>query len=98
MLLNDIKRVLRISEANTAFDTEITDLIEAARHDLFLSGVLSSKVNSDTDPLIKRAVSVYVKANFGYDNPDADRLRMSYESLKAHLTLSQEYTVEVTTP
>jgi hypothetical protein len=29
----------------------------------------------------------------GYDNPDADRLRNAYDMLKAHLTLSQEYTV-----
>jgi len=91
-MLNDIRRDLRVS--NTAFDTEIHGLIEAARKDLVVAGVLLSKANSDTDPLIRRAVSVYVKAHFGFDNPDADRFRESYESLKAKLTLSQEYTVE----
>lgn len=92
-LLDDIKLTLRIS--NTAFDGEITDLISAARSDLKLSGVLESKVNDDTDPLIKRAVVVYCKANFGWNNPDAERLQQSYNMLKYHLALSQEYTKEV---
>ena len=92
-LLDDIKLTLRIS--NTAFDSEITDLILAARSDLKLSGVLESKVNDDTDPLIKRAIIVYVKANFGWNNPDAERLQHSYNMLKIHLALSQEY-AEVT--
>jgi uncharacterized phage protein (predicted DNA packaging) len=90
MMLDDIKTVLRIS--NTAFDGEINDLIEAARHDLMLSGVSSVKVIDDSDPLIKRAVSTYVKSNFGFDNPDADRFQKSYDMLKQHLTLSSEYT------
>jgi len=92
-LLDDIKLTLRIS--NTAFDGEINDLISAAQSDLKLSGVLESKVNDDTDPLIKRAIIVYVKANFGWNNPDAERLQHSYNMLKIHLALSQEY-AEVT--
>lgn len=43
------------------------------------------------DPLIKRAIIVYVKAHFGWNNPDAERLQQSYEMLKCHLSLSQEY-------
>ena len=80
--------------SNTAFDGEITDLISAARSDLKLSGVLESKVNDDTDALIKRAIVVYCKANFGWNNPDAEKLQQSYDMLKMHLSLSQEYTVE----
>jgi uncharacterized phage protein (predicted DNA packaging) len=79
-MLDDIKTVLRIS--NNAFDSEIYDLIEAARHDLSLSGVSSVKVNDDTDPLIKRAVSIYVKCNFGRENPDVDRLQKSYDLIE----------------
>ncbi len=93
-MLGDIKTALRISINNTAFDSEITDLIAAARADLRLSGILESKVNDDTDPLIKRAITVYVKANFGWNNPDAERLQQSYDMLKSHLALSQEYTAE----
>lgn len=46
------------------------------------------------DPLIKRAIVVYIKANFGWNNPDAEKLQQSYNMLKIHLALSQEYTVE----
>jgi uncharacterized phage protein (predicted DNA packaging) len=93
-ILDDIKIALRIS--NTAFDAEINDLIAAARSDLKLSGVLESKVNDDTDALIKRAIVVYCKANFGWNNPDAERLQQSYNMLKCHLALSQEYAEAVT--
>ena len=92
-ILTDVKTVLRIS--NTAYDTEITDLIAAAKADLILTGVLAIKANDDTDTLIKRAITVYAKANFGLNNPDSEKLQKSYDSLKCHLSLSQEYTVEV---
>lgn len=88
-ILDDVKLALRI--INIAFDGEIMDLIAAARQDLILSGVTTLKANDDTDPLIKRAIITYCKANFGYDNPDADRLLKSYEMLKMHLTLAEDY-------
>ena len=91
-ILNDIKTALRISEGNTAYEGEILDLIAAARADLILAGVLPAKTNDDNDPLIKRAITVYVKANFGWNNPDSKKLQQSYEMLKRHLALSQEYT------
>lgn len=91
-MLEDVKTVLRIS--NNAYDAEIEDLIEAAKMDLILSGVHESKI-VETDPLIKRAIMVYVKANFGWNNPDAEKLQHSYNMLKIHLALSQEY-AEVT--
>ncbi|MFB9330098.1 head-tail connector protein [Paenibacillus aurantiacus] len=89
--LEQAKKHLRVSVA--AFDDEIEGLIEAAIADLTLSGVLPEKANDDTDPLIKRAVFLYVKAGFGFDNADADRFHQSYDSLKAHLTMAEEYTV-----
>lgn len=88
-MLNSVKLSLRIS--NTAFDEEIIDLIEAARQDLQLSGVSSLKVKDDTDPLIKRAITTYVKAHFGFDNPESGRFLSSYESLKMHLSLAGDY-------
>lgn len=45
------------------------------------------------DSLIKRAITLYVKANFGWDNPDAERLQESYVMLKQHLALSGDYNV-----
>ena len=90
-MLDDVKDSLR--ESGNDLDTEILDLIDAAKADLILSGVNKDKV-IDTDPLIKRAIIVYCKANFGYDEPKiAERFEQSYISLKHHLTLSIEYTV-----
>ena len=88
-MLEKVKTALRIR--NDAFNDEIEDLIEAARHDLALSGVLVEKTQSDEDPLIKRAIVTYCKANFGYDNPEADRFQQSYVMLKQHMSLAGDY-------
>lgn len=93
-MLDDVKTALRISQSNTSFDMEIQDLIEAARIDLIQSGVSSEKANDDTDALIKRAITVYCKANFGYDsNTSAERFHDSYVMLKQHLSLAGDYNV-----
>jgi len=86
-MLDNVKAAIRISGNDS--DVEILDLINAAKLDLQLSGVHIDKIN-DTDPLIKRAVILYCKASFGYDDMSV-RFQESYISLKQHLTLSQEY-------
>ena len=88
-MLEDVKAALRVSGDD--LNAEIQDLIDAAKSDLILSGVHESKI-SETDPLIKRAIIVYCKAHFGYDDM-SERFEQSYTSLKHHLTLSSEYTV-----
>ncbi|MCI0767866.1 head-tail connector protein [Bacillus sp. TL12] len=88
-MLDVVKKALRVS--HNALDDEISDLIEAARHDLMLSGVASTKVNVDTDPLIKRAIITYVKANFIPDAKEAERFQLSYNMLRNHLTLAGDY-------
>jgi hypothetical protein len=87
-LLDDIKPQLRISANNTDFDGEITDLINGAKVDLQQAGLYSI---DETDALIKRAIILYCKANFGYDNPEAARFQECYEMLKNHLSLSSDY-------
>jgi hypothetical protein len=91
-VLEKIKIALRIK--NTAFDTEIADLIASAKSDLILSGVLEDKV-TDTDSLIIQAVKLYAKAHFGIDNTDSEKYQSRYDSLKAHLCLSAKYTEAV---
>lgn len=97
MLIGDIRQTLRMK--TTALDTEVNDIIDSAKADLILSGILQSKTEEDIitgfDPLIKRAIILYAKANFGLDNSDSEKYQKSYDSLKTHLALSQEYTVEV---
>lgn len=85
-MLNKIKQSLRIT--HNALDIEVQDLIDAARADLHISGVLKL---DDEDPLIIRAITVYSKANFGLDNADSEKYQESYNSLKTHLALSGEY-------
>ena len=88
MIIDDIKISLRIS--NTGYDSEILDLIEEAKADIVSRGVLTEKV-VETDPLIKRAIKTYCKANFGLNNPDSERLQACYESIRNHLTMSIDY-------
>ena len=87
-LLDDVKQALRIS--NVGYNIEVTDLIESAKKDLEITGIPTTVI-LDTDPLIKRAITIYCKAHFGYNNPDADRLLDAYHSLKSHLCLSGDY-------
>ena len=67
-----MRTALRINHPK--FDDEIADLIAAARADLHdLGGIKAEKVSDETDPLIKRAITTYVKADFGLDNGDAEK-------------------------
>ncbi|MGX5476014.1 head-tail connector protein [Bacillus toyonensis] len=88
-MLDVVKIALRIT--HNALDNEILDLIESGRHDLKLSGVSGFKSNDDTDPLIKRAIIMYAKANFIADAKEAERFQLSYNMLKNHLTLAGDY-------
>ncbi len=85
-MLEEIKLALRIT--NDKFDSELQDLKSAAIEDLKLSGV--NKL-ADNDSLIKRAVIVYCKANFGLDNSDSEKYQKCYDLLKNHLSLSSDY-------
>lgn len=82
---------LYLRETSTATDSEIADLIHAARADLALGGVLEDKANDEADPLIKKAVGTYVKAEYGLDNPDSEKYRAAYKELRNGLTLSDSY-------
>lgn len=88
MLLESVKKELRIT--NSAFDDEIYDLIEAAKADMKIPQIDADKI-IDTDPLIKRAVLLYCKANFGLDNPDSEKYQKSYDNLIEKLSLSLTY-------
>lgn len=85
-MLDKVKLALRIK--SSAFDSEITDLIAAALADLGLAGVSQQ---TQTDPLIVRAVITYCRANFG-EPDDYDRLKKSYDEQKAQLSMATGYT------
>ncbi|MDR1703180.1 MAG: head-tail connector protein [Clostridiales bacterium] len=84
-LLEDVKLALRITGDD--LDSEITDVIAACKMDLQLAGII---LITDDDPLIKRAVILYAKANVGYDE-DSDKYQRSYDALKMSLSLAGDY-------
>lgn len=84
--LNKVKLALRIS--TDAFDSELTDLIEAAQQDLGIAGVV---VPEALDAIVSRAIIVYCKMSFGLPE-DYDRLKRSYDEQKAQLSNATGYT------
>lgn len=90
-LLEDVKSANRITTTDVGIEKELTDLIASAKMDMVISGVSKEKTDAEEDALIKRAIILYTKANFGFDNPDTERLMRSYESLKQHLALAGDY-------
>ena len=86
-MLEAVKLALRIT--TDAFDTELSDLIEAGMIDLTQAGI----VNMDTsDPMIRRAVITFCRLNFGQPD-DFDRLKKSYDEQKAQMGMATGYTV-----
>lgn len=88
-LVAGVRKALRLS-ANS-FDDEITELIEAARVAMVISGVTPDVANSETNPLVSLAIKVYARANFGLDNPDSEKLQTSFDSIVTQLKESTDY-------
>lgn len=86
-LTEKMRAALRISSTSEKITEEIEDCIAACKADLKNDGV---KVINETDELIIRAITLYCKAEFGY-NDNADKFRQSYDTLKMRLALSGEY-------
>lgn len=85
-MLELVKLALRIT--TTAFDTELTSLIAAAKVDLGIAGVT---LPAELDDICKMAIITYCKMNFG--EPDEyDRLKASYDEQKAQLSMATGYT------
>lgn len=85
--LDEVKLALRISTA--AFDSELNDLIDAAKLDLGVAGVTNIE---GLDALVKRAIVTYCRVNFGTPD-DYDRLKRSYDEQKAQLATNTGHTV-----
>lgn len=90
-LFDHIKNVNRISTDDKGIEGELRELIESAKADLYLSGVRKDCLKAPYPFLIVRAISLYTKAEFGFDNPDSEKLWRSYDSLERHLALSSDY-------
>lgn len=88
-ILDIVKTNLRLD--TDAFDeAELQVLIEACSKDLVLAGVSEERSTEYTDPLIARAVVLYCKANFGFDDK-AERYDKAYQMHKNSLALAGDY-------
>ena len=86
-LTETIRAALRISSKAEAITAEFNDCIEACKRDLQQVGVNNL---DESDALIKRAITIYCKAEFGYSDK-AQQFRQSYDSLKLALSLMEDY-------
>lgn len=88
-LLEKVRNALRISVSdNAAINDELTDLIEAAKLDLGIAGVV---LPEELDTLVEKAIKTYCKMSFGLPE-DYDRLKRSYDEQKAQLSTATGYT------
>lgn len=89
-LLKLVKQCLSIVETATLKDEEIKMLIQAGIADLKRQGI---KASEDTeDSLIKSAIVMFVKANFGnVDIKEKELAQRTYSLLCANLGLSEDY-------
>lgn len=96
-LLAKAKVALRISAANTAFDDEIKDILNAGYRDLEATAGIDMDClydGEEFDALLLRALLTYTRLEFG-DPSDYDRLRESYWNQKAQLQSCSGYGLEV---
>ena len=92
-LIDDVKMALRVT--TNAYDRELEDLIESAKLDLQIAGVLASVTVSTEimDKAVSTAIKTYCKLNFGTPNPaNFDYLKKSYDEQKAQLSNASGYT------
>lgn len=85
-MLSRVKLALRIT--TNAYDDELNGLIEAAKLDLGIAGVI---IPAELDAIVSLAIITYCKCHFG--EPDEyDRLKASYDEQKAQLSMCTGYT------
>lgn len=83
--LNKCKMALRV--VTTAYDTEISEYIDAAALDLGIAGV----DYDSADALVTKAIMTYVRMSFG-DPANYDKLKAAYDEQKAQLQTATGYT------
>lgn len=89
-LLRKAKQCLSIVQTATAKDEEIEMLINAGIADLNRQGVEAS--TTTTDDLVKSAIIMFVKANFGnVDIKEKELAQKTYSLLCCNLSLSSDY-------
>lgn len=86
-MLDAVKLAMRPAIKTNVYDSDIWDLIEAAKADLALAGIRGD----ESDPLIRQAIKTYCRLHFGTP-ADAEKLETSYKEQKAQLMSATGYT------
>ena len=86
-MLDRVKMALRV--VTNAYDDEIISLIEAAKQDLGIAGVVIPDCMTE---VVQLAVTTYCRMHFGAPE-EYDRLKASYDEQKAQLMTATGYTV-----
>lgn len=87
MTLAEVKTALRVT--TTAYDDEITSLMDSAMQDLGVAGVEFATV----DDIVKTAVITYCKIHFWrVSDREYANLKASYDEQKAQLSMCTGYT------
>ena len=89
-MLEKVKVALKITTND--FDSELSDMINAAILDLGLAGIINTL---QTDALVIRAICTYCRLNWG-SPADYDKLKSSYDEQKAQMSMSSLYNTETT--
>lgn len=92
-IIDKVKTALRVnfdttSALGNSMTEELNDLIDAAKLDLGIAGVV---VSENLDALVTKAIITYCKMSFGIPE-DYDRLKRSYDEQKAQLSNATGYT------
>lgn len=91
-LLKLAKQCLSIVETATLKDEEIKMWIQAGIQDLIRQGINTSEKTKDS--LVKSAIVMFVKSNFGnVDIKEKELAQRTYSLLCNNLSLSEEYKV-----
>lgn len=94
-MLERVKIANRLTTA--AYDEELEELIEEAKADLQLKGILMADGTdpaedpADSDPNIRKAIVLYCSIHHG-QREDREMLQKAYDDLKARLGMSTGYT------
>ena len=89
-MLEKVKVALKITTND--FDSELTDMINAAILDLGLAGIINTL---QTDALVIRAICTYCRLNWG-SPADYDKLKASYDEQNSQMSMSSLYNTETT--
>jgi len=92
--LNKIRNAIRVDSGDDDINAEIVSLILAARKELETAGITAEKAADEADSQIERAITVFVKAEFGLENADRDKYLLSFDTIKLRLAVAEEYTSE----